>query len=54
MKNTTLGYLYCGDDWLMLYRNKKDNDLNHGKWVGVGGKFEPGETADECFLREVK
>ncbi len=37
----------------MLYRNKKKNDLNAGKWVGIGGKFEPGETADECLLREV-
>ena len=54
MRNTTLGYLYCGDDWLLLYRNKKKNDLNQAKWVGVGGKFEPGETADACFLREVK
>ena len=54
MRNTTLGYLYCGNDWLMLYRNKKKNDLNQGKWVGVGGKFEAGETAEECFLREVR
>ncbi len=37
----------------MLYRNKKENDPNEGKWIGVGGKFEPGETADECMLREV-
>ncbi len=37
----------------MLLRNKKEHDLNEGKWVGVGGKFEPGETADECLLREV-
>lgn len=53
MRNTTLGYLHCGRDWLLLYRNKKKNDLNQGKWVGVGGKFEAGETADQCFLREV-
>lgn len=37
----------------MLYRNKKKNDLNEGKWVGVGGKFEPGENAEQCLLREV-
>ena len=38
----------------MLHRVKKDNDLNKDKWVGVGGKFEPGETPEECLLREVK
>ena len=38
----------------MLYRNKKENDLNEGKWVGVGGKFEPGETAEQCLVREVR
>ena len=54
MIDTTIGYLYCGNDWLLLYRNKKKNDLNQGKWIGVGGKCEPGETADECFLREVR
>ena len=37
----------------MLYRNKKQNDDNAGKWLGIGGKFEPGETADECNMREV-
>ena len=38
----------------MLYRNKKKDDPCEGKWVGVGGKFEPGESADECLLREVR
>lgn len=38
---------------LMLYRNKKENDLNEGKWVGVGGKLEAGENVDECVCREV-
>ena len=38
----------------MLYRNKKQGDPNEGKWIGVGGKFEPGETPDECMLREVR
>lgn len=38
---------------LMLYRNKKENDLNEGKWVGVGGKLEAGEAVDECVCREV-
>ncbi len=37
----------------MLYRNKKNNDPNEGKWLGVGGKLEEGETIDECAQREV-
>lgn len=37
----------------MLYRNKKKNDMNEGKWIGIGGKFENGETHLECMLREV-
>ena len=37
----------------MLNRNKKTNDLNEGKWIGIGGKFMPGETPDECLKREV-
>lgn len=38
----------------MLYRNKKENDPSEGKWVGIGGKFEPGETMEDCLLREVR
>ncbi len=38
----------------MLYRNKKDQDENAGKWIGVGGKLMEGESPDECLLREVK
>lgn len=37
----------------MLYRNRKPDDPNEGKWLGIGGKIEPGETADECNKREV-
>lgn len=37
----------------MLHRVKKENDLNHDKWVGIGGKFEENETPEECLLREV-
>lgn len=53
VKNTTLCYIKKNDCFLMLYRNKKKNDENEGKWVGVGGKFEPGETPEECLVREV-
>ncbi len=38
----------------MLHRNKKQNDINEGKWIGVGGKTEYGESAGECLEREVK
>ncbi len=37
----------------MLFRDRKENDENAGKWIGVGGKFENGESPDECLLREV-
>ena len=50
---TTLCYLEQGGQYLMLHRVKKKNDVNHDKWVGVGGKFEPGEDALACALREV-
>lgn len=39
--------------YLFLYRNKKKNDINHGKYIGIGGKIEPGESKDACILREV-
>jgi 8-oxo-dGTP diphosphatase len=51
--NTTLCYLEQGGSYLMLHRIKKQNDLNHDKWVGVGGKFEKDESPEECLLREV-
>ncbi len=52
MKNTTLCYITQGDQVLMLHRIKKKNDINHDKWIGIGGKFEGTETPDECLLRE--
>ena len=54
MLNTTLCYLERGDQYLMLHRIKKKNDLNHDKWIGVGGKFLDGETPEECALRETR
>lgn len=39
--NTTCVYLMRDEQWLMLYRNQKKNDVNTGKWIGVGGKKEP-------------
>ena len=54
MINTSLCYVYRGDDVLMLHRIKKQNDINHDKWIGLGGKFEDGESPEDCLLREVK
>lgn len=38
----------------MLHRTKKENDENKDKWIGIGGKFLPGESPEECMLREAK
>ncbi len=54
MINTTLCYIEWGDEYLMLHRTKKEHDINEGKWIGVGGKFEADEMPEECLLREVK
>ena len=54
MINSTLCYVLRGDQVLMLHRVKKKNDINHDKWIGIGGKFEPGESPDECLLREAR
>ncbi len=51
---TTLCYIEKDDSYLMLHRVSKKNDLNHDKWVGVGGKFEEKESPEECLLREVR
>ena len=50
----TLCYIKDKDKTLMLYRNKKKDDYHEGKWNGLGGKLEPGETPEDCVLREVK
>lgn len=53
MINTSLCYIENNDEYLMLHRVKKENDLNHDKWIGLGGKFEKDESPEECMLREV-
>ena len=52
MINTTLCYIRQGGQCLMLHRVKKENDLNQGKWIGIGGKFEDGESPEDCMFRE--
>ncbi len=54
MKITTLCYIEKDGAYLMLHRIKKAHDENQGKWIGVGGKLEKGESPDECVCREVK
>ena len=55
MKLATLCYVIDkkNDSTLMIFRNKKENDYHEGKWNGLGGKFEPGESPEECALREI-
>ena len=47
-------YLKRDESYLLLYRNKKQNDINHNKWIGIGGHQETNETIDECAIRETK
>lgn len=54
MKLATLCYLRRNGQTLMLYRNKKQNDVHEGKWNGLGGKFEPGESPEACAVREIE
>ena len=54
MKLTTLCYIKDKDRYLMLYRNKKPNDPNEGKWIGIGGHIEEGESPWDGMKREVK
>ncbi len=45
-------YIEKDGKYLMLHRTRKENDANKDKWIGVGGKFEEGETPEECARRE--
>ena len=51
---TTLCYIRQGNQVLMLHRIRKEQDKSRGKWIGIGGTFEPGESPEECVLREVR
>lgn len=52
--HTTLCYIEQNGKYLMLHRIKKEHDLNRDKWIGIGGKFEPLESPEDCLLREVR
>ena len=51
-EETVMCYLFKGEEMLMMFRNKKKVDINKGKWIGVGGHIEPGETPDVAMKRE--
>ena len=53
MKIGTLCYITDSEKTLMLHRVKKENDMHEGKWNGLGGKLEEGESPEECVIREV-
>lgn len=53
MKLATLCYVRNCGKTLMVHRNKKHGDMHAGKWNGLGGKLEPGETPEECAAREI-
>lgn len=52
--NSSLCYIEKDGRYLMLHRVKKKNDINKDKWIGVGGRFEEGESPYDCVRREVK
>jgi 8-oxo-dGTP diphosphatase len=56
MKLATLCYVIDKNtnSTLMIHRIKKENDYHRGKWNGLGGKFEPGESPEECAIREIE
>jgi 8-oxo-dGTP diphosphatase len=53
MKLATLCYVKHDGKTLMIHRIKKKNDMHQGKWNGLGGKLEAGESPEECALREI-
>lgn len=56
MKLATLCYVIDKNrnSTLMIHRIKKENDYHRGKWNGLGGKFEQGESPEECAVREIE
>jgi 8-oxo-dGTP diphosphatase len=53
LKLATLCYVRRNEQTLMIHRVKKANDMHQGKWNGLGGKLNPGETPEECAVREI-
>ena len=53
MRLTTLCYVERNGSWLMMHRTKKAQDENAGKWIGLGGHLEAGESPEDCVRREI-
>ena len=53
-RNTSLCYIERDGHVLMLHRVKKEHDLNRDKWIGLGGKLEPGESPEAALRRELR
>lgn len=53
---STLGFIVSGDGErvLMVHRTYRGEDENFGKYNGIGGKIERGETPRECMCREIR
>ena len=54
MLETVLAYIEQNNQYLLLFRNKKEIDVNKGKWIGVGGHIEKDETPEDALIREIK
>lgn len=54
MDKTVLAYIRKDDQYLMLFRSKKKKDINKGKWIGIGGHIESGESKEQALVREIK
>jgi len=50
--SATLCYIRKGNKTLMMHRTKK-RDSSKNLWNGLGGKCDPGESPEECVIREV-
>ena len=59
----TLYYLHHDGHRLMLHRVKRTDDIHASKWNGLpkvpgssgrGGKFDPGESPEECVVRPIR
>lgn len=53
LKLATLCYVRAQGRTLMVHRNRKADDYHHGKFNGLGGKLEPGESPEDCMRREL-
>ncbi len=51
----TLGYVMSADkrETLLVHRNGRGGDPHFGKYNGLGGKMEPGESIQHCLNREL-